>query len=72
MFLFAVCFGLVFLILKGVFCGYYHALPDIVFVGKNYDDSCVWVFSKTADDLVKLSLLGLPGNLDRLGDAHTS
>lgn len=47
-------------------------LPDIVFVGKNYDDSCVRVFSESLDDLVKLSLLGLPGNLDRLGDAHTS
>lgn len=47
-------------------------LPDIVFVGKNYDDSRVWVFSKSLDDLVKLALLGLPGNLDGLGDAHTS
>lgn len=52
-------------------CSYYQALPDIVLVGKKYDDSSIRVFSESPDDLVKLSLLGLPGNLDRLGDAHT-
>lgn len=45
-------------------------LPDIIFVGEKYDDSGVGVFSEASDDLVELSLLGLPGNLDGLGDAH--
>lgn len=48
----------------------YHLL-DIVFVGKKDDDSRIRVFSQASDDLVELPLFGLPGNLDRLGDAHS-
>lgn len=50
---------------------YYQALPDIVFACEKYDDSRVRVFPETPDDLVKPPQLGLPGNLHRLGDAHT-
>lgn len=60
------------LIFKGAFCSHQRDLPDIIFIGEKYDDSCVGVFSKSTDDLVKLCRLGLPGDFDGLGDAHTS
>lgn len=61
------CFCVVF---KGAL--YSQALPDIVLVGEKYDYPCVWVFSKSPDDLVKLLLPGLAGNLDRLWDTQAS
>lgn len=57
---------------KGCFGRHQHDLPDIIFIGKKYDDSGVWVLPQSADDLVVLRLLGLPGDLDRLGDAHAT
>lgn len=61
----------VFLIFLRALSSLNQDLPDIVFIGKNYDDPRIWVFSESSDDLVKLSLLGLSRNLDGLGDAHT-
>lgn len=57
---------------KGCFCSHQQDLPDIIFIGEKYDDSGVWVLPQSADDLVVLRLLGLPGDLDRLGDAHAT
>lgn len=48
------------------------ALPDIVFVCKKDDDSCIWIFSQSPDDLVKLSLFWFSWNLDWLWEAHTT
>ena len=45
--------------------------PDVIFVGKQDDHPGVGVFSEAADNLVELSLFGLPGDLHRLGDTHT-
>lgn len=57
---------------KECFFSHQQDLPDIIFIGEKYDDSGVWVLSQPADDLVVLRLLGLPGDLDRLGDAHAT
>lgn len=46
--------------------------PNVVLIGKHDDGSGIGGLKQSQNELVKLPRLGLPGDLQRLGNAHTT